>query len=53
MELYPLNSSVSYSYTALEPFRYAKANGWKTLLVQIDPGPGGREDCGRRGGAGT
>ncbi|HEX4706297.1 MAG TPA: glycosyltransferase family 4 protein [Candidatus Udaeobacter sp.] len=28
----------SYSYTALEPFRYAKANGWKTLLVQIDPG---------------
>jgi glycosyltransferase involved in cell wall biosynthesis len=29
----------SYSYTALEPFRYAKANGWKTLLVQIDPGP--------------
>jgi Glycosyl transferases group 1 len=30
---------LSYSYTALEPFRYAKANGWKTLLVQIDPGP--------------
>ena len=30
---------MSYSYTALEPFRYAKANGWKTLLVQIDPGP--------------
>ena len=29
----------SYSYTALEPFCYAKANGWKTLLVQIDPGP--------------
>ncbi|MFL6505988.1 MAG: glycosyltransferase family 4 protein [Candidatus Udaeobacter sp.] len=29
----------SYSYTALEPFRYAKANGWKTLLLQIDPGP--------------
>ena len=29
----------SYSYTALEPFRYAKAHGWKTLLVQIDPGP--------------
>jgi len=29
----------SYSYTALEPFRYAKANSWKTLLVQIDPGP--------------
>ena len=33
------NRSLSYSYTALEPFRYAKANGWKTLLVQIDPGP--------------
>ena len=31
---------LSYSYTALEPFRYAKANGWKTVLVQIDPGPG-------------
>ena len=30
---------LSYSYTALEPFRYAKANGWKTVLVQIDPGP--------------
>src|SRR6266513_2103929 len=30
---------LSYSYTALEPFRYAKAHGWKTLLVQIDPGP--------------
>ncbi len=30
---------LSYSYTALEPFRYAKALGWKTLLVQIDPGP--------------
>jgi glycosyltransferase involved in cell wall biosynthesis len=30
---------LSYSYTALEPFRYAKANGWKTLLIQIDPGP--------------
>src|SRR5437773_839201 len=30
---------LSYSYTALEPFRYAKARGWKTLLVQIDPGP--------------
>ena len=29
----------SYSYTALEPFRYAKSLGWKTLLVQIDPGP--------------
>ncbi len=30
---------LSYSYTALEPFRYAKSVGWKTLLVQIDPGP--------------
>src|SRR5437867_11139750 len=30
---------LSYSYTALEPFRYAKTHGWKTLLVQIDPGP--------------
>jgi glycosyltransferase involved in cell wall biosynthesis len=29
----------SYSYTALEPFRYARSRGWKTLLVQIDPGP--------------
>jgi glycosyltransferase involved in cell wall biosynthesis len=29
---------LSYSYTALEAFRYAKARGWKTLLVQIDPG---------------
>ena len=35
-----LNSILlSYSYTALEPFRYAKAHGWKTVLVQIDPGP--------------
>jgi glycosyltransferase involved in cell wall biosynthesis len=30
---------LSYSYTALKPFRYAKAQGWKTVLVQIDPGP--------------
>ena len=30
---------LSYSYTALEPFRYAKSLGWKTLLVQINPGP--------------
>jgi glycosyltransferase involved in cell wall biosynthesis len=30
---------LSYSYTALEPFRYAKARGSKTVLVQIDPGP--------------
>jgi glycosyltransferase involved in cell wall biosynthesis len=41
-QLSTLNSQVilcSYSYTALEPFRYAKSRGWKTLLVQIDPGP--------------
>ena len=30
---------LSYSYAALKPFRYAKAHGWKTVLVQIDPGP--------------
>jgi glycosyltransferase involved in cell wall biosynthesis len=30
---------LSYSYTALEPFRYAKSRGWKTVLIQIDPGP--------------
>ena len=30
---------LSYSYAALEPFRFAKSRGWKTLLVQIDPGP--------------
>ena len=30
---------LSYSYTALEPFRCAKTCGWKTVLVQIDPGP--------------
>jgi glycosyltransferase involved in cell wall biosynthesis len=30
---------LSYSYTALEPFQYAKARGWKTVLAQIDPGP--------------
>src|SRR6478736_4612793 len=42
-DLRPLTSDTpvlcSYSYTALEPFRYAKAHGWKTVLVQIDPGP--------------
>ncbi|MFL6501274.1 MAG: glycosyltransferase, partial [Candidatus Udaeobacter sp.] len=41
-QLAPFTSQLvlcSYSYTALEPFRYAKANGWKTLLLQIDPGP--------------
>src|SRR5215471_5735085 len=30
---------LSYSYTALGPFRFAKSRGWKTLLLQIDPGP--------------
>jgi glycosyltransferase involved in cell wall biosynthesis len=30
---------LSYSYAALEPFRFAKLHGWKTLLLQIDPGP--------------
>jgi glycosyltransferase involved in cell wall biosynthesis len=41
-QLSTLNSQpilLSYSYTGLEPFRYAKAHGWKTILVQIDPGP--------------
>jgi glycosyltransferase involved in cell wall biosynthesis len=30
---------LSYCYTALKPFHYAKSRGWKTVLVQIDPGP--------------
>jgi glycosyltransferase involved in cell wall biosynthesis len=30
---------LSYSYAALEPFRVARSRGWKTLLLQIDPGP--------------
>jgi glycosyltransferase involved in cell wall biosynthesis len=30
---------LSYSYTALAPFRYAKSLGWTTVLGQIDPGP--------------
>lgn len=29
----------SYSYAALELFRFAKSRGWKTVLGQIDPGP--------------
>src|SRR5438552_1556079 len=29
----------SYSYSALEPFRFAKSHGWRTVLGQIDPGP--------------
>ena len=29
----------SYSYAALELFRYAKTRGWRTVLGQIDPGP--------------
>ena len=28
----------SYSYAALELFKYAKSQGWKTVLGQIDPG---------------
>ncbi|HBL10855.1 MAG TPA: glycosyltransferase [Cyanobacteria bacterium UBA11162] len=28
----------SYSYAALELFRYAKSKGWYTILGQIDPG---------------
>ena len=41
-QLSTLNSQpvlLSYSYTALEPFRHAKSQGWRTVLVQIDPGP--------------
>jgi len=41
-QLSTLNSQLillSYSYSALEPFRHAKSRGWKTVLVQIDPGP--------------
>ncbi len=41
-QLLTINSQpilLSYSYSALEPFRYAKSQGWKTVLVQIDPGP--------------
>jgi glycosyltransferase involved in cell wall biosynthesis len=30
---------LSYSYAALELFRFAKSHGWNTLLLQIDPGP--------------
>jgi glycosyltransferase involved in cell wall biosynthesis len=29
----------SYSYTALEPVRFAKSQGWRTTVGQIDPGP--------------
>jgi len=29
----------SYSYTALAPLRFAKSQGWRTVLGQIDPGP--------------
>jgi glycosyltransferase involved in cell wall biosynthesis len=29
----------SYSYAALELFRFAKRRGWRTVLGQIDPGP--------------
>jgi len=30
----------SYSYCALEIFRYARSRGWRTVLGQIDLGPG-------------
>jgi glycosyltransferase involved in cell wall biosynthesis len=30
----------SYSYAALDLFREAKRRGWRTVLGQIDPGPG-------------
>src|SRR5262249_17037601 len=30
----------AYSYAALAPFRLARARGWRTVLGQIDPGPG-------------
>jgi len=29
----------AYSYAALEIFRYGKAQGWRTVLGQVDPGP--------------
>ncbi|MBW4518942.1 MAG: glycosyltransferase family 4 protein [Scytolyngbya sp. HA4215-MV1] len=29
----------AYSYAALDLFRYAKTQGWQTVLGQIDPGP--------------
>ncbi len=29
----------AYSYAARDIFRFAKAQGWKTILSQIDPGP--------------
>jgi glycosyltransferase involved in cell wall biosynthesis len=29
----------AYSYAALDLLRYAKAQGWQTVLGQIDPGP--------------
>lgn len=29
----------SYSYAALELFRFAKSRGWTTVLGQMDPGP--------------
>jgi len=30
---------LSYSYSALEPFRFARSHSWQTVLGQIDPGP--------------
>jgi glycosyltransferase involved in cell wall biosynthesis len=43
LERLPLKGShkilFSYSYAASELFRYAKRNGWASVLGQIDPGP--------------
>lgn len=35
----PSSVLFSYSYTALSLFQFAKHQGWKTILGQIDPGP--------------
>lgn len=35
----PQPTLFSYSYAALDLFRYAKLRGWRTILGQIDPGP--------------
>jgi glycosyltransferase involved in cell wall biosynthesis len=34
-----INIVFAYSYAALDIFRWAKNNGWITVLGQIDPGP--------------
>ncbi|WP_421659459.1 glycosyltransferase family 4 protein [Leptothermofonsia sp. ETS-13] len=38
-QLSPSTVLFSYSYTALDLFRFAKQQGWQTVLGQIDPGP--------------